>query len=170
MLTWQFFAFQHQFKIPHLLFSSGQRSTFSDYVSVKSCQCLPKSAVENKENSRADSKRGSLSKDALLAQCRSGGRWISQLPGGIAIPPWRIQVHFWQGTVQPLRPTGCLQLLLCISWLQFYPLLCPISQPNTLAWDLPQSPLSTHPCTVVCSNLTILYPQNILLYCAFSTS
>lgn len=49
MLKWQFSPFCHLFKFPPLPFNPGQRSMFSDYVSVKCCQHLPESVEENKE-------------------------------------------------------------------------------------------------------------------------
>lgn len=114
MLTWQFSPFQHQFKIPPLLFSPGQRSTFSDYASVKSCQHLPESPVENKENSRADGKRWNLSKVAVLAHCRNQERdECHNWQEAEQFLSCRIQgIYSWQATTQPCGGTDCLQLLL----------------------------------------------------------
>lgn len=170
MLKWQFSPLRHWFKLPPLLFNPGQRSIFSEYVSVKCCQHLPESVAENKERSRADGKRRSLSKDALFARCRNQReRGTSQLPGGISIPLsiplYRIKGDHSDRAHYNWAASGFCSLHFLTVVL--FPSLSRAAHLSIPTWVLPQSPLRAVPCTALSSNLTIIYPQNLLLLLHF---
>lgn len=149
MLKWQFSPFCHLFKFPPLPFNPGQRSMFSDYVSVKCCQHLPESVEENKE-------AGQMVEDGALVRiiCLHGAGIRERKESHNCQEVYRYLLwSLWQHSTAPEY----------ISWVQFCSLLCSAAQLSIPAWLLPQSPRRAVPWTALGSNLTIIYLHNVFI-------